>query len=100
MISVISWFSIKHISFYVYLILINILSGLLFYSFRKKQIDEYSIKYTFLLLMGAIGGTIGGFISVIATRHVTKFNYAVLGFPIMLIGQVVFSMYMMSIGIF
>lgn len=95
----ISLLSLKHILVLVYILGINAVSALLFYAFRKKHLKEYSLIHTLLLLTGALGGTIGGFISTIVIHRDNSFNYAVIGFPIMLISQITFIIYMMSIGI-
>ncbi len=96
----ITWLSIKHIPLFVYLVGINLLSAFAFYYFRKRHLKEYSLVHTFLLLLGALGGTIGGFVTTLRIHKENLFNYAVVGFPIMIISQVVFIIYMMSIKIF
>ena len=95
----IQWFSVKHIPLLVYMVGINVVSALLFYAFRKKHFGEYSKKHTFLFMIGAAGGTVGAIPIVIATHHQEKFNYVTIGFFTMIISQVVFVFYMMSVGI-
>lgn len=96
----IQWISAKHISVLVYLLCINVISALLFYSFRKKHLNEYSSIHTLLWFMGALGGTAGAYPVVIGVKRDHSFNYAVIGFPIMLVSQIVFVIYMLSVGFF
>lgn len=42
-----------------YLLGINAVSALLLYSWRKKKFKETDIKHTIILLLGALGGTVG-----------------------------------------
>ena len=95
----INWLSLQHIPLLMYVIAINTISALLTYFFRKKHLNEYRVEHTLLLLIGAFGGTIGGFISTIVVHRDRSFNYEVIGFPIMLISQIIFTMYMMSAGV-
>ena len=95
----INWFSSQHIPIWLYLVGINTISALLVYSLRKKHLNEYKIEHTLLLLVGALGGTIGGYISAILVHRGKSLNYAAIGFPIMLISQIIFIIYMMSVGI-
>jgi inner membrane protein len=97
--SSINWLSLQHIPLLMYVIVINVISALLTYSFRKKHLNEYRVEHTLLFLIGAFGGTIGGFISTIVVHRDRSFNYEVIGFPIMLISQIIFTMYMMSAGV-
>ncbi len=95
-------FSLEHISYLIYFLAINIISALLFFIFRNRRPSEYSLIHTLLLLVGALGGTIGAILVLIASRKTGKsktYNYAILGFPIMLIGQIVFGLYMLSVDI-
>ncbi len=50
--------------------------------------------------MGALGGTAGAYPVVIGVKRDHSFNYAVIGFPIMLVSQIVFVIYMLSVGVF
>ena len=95
----INWFSSQHIPILVYLVGINTISAFLVISLREKHLNEYKIEHTLLLLAGALGGTIGGYISVILVHRDKSLNYATIGFPIMLISQIIFMIYMMSVGI-
>ena len=96
----INWQFFKHVPLLVYLVGINLLSACAFYYFRKRHLNEYSLVHTFLLSLGALGVTIGGFVTTIRIHRDNSFNYAVIGFPVMIISQVVFIIYMMSIRVF
>lgn len=95
----IEWFSYKHIILTAYVVIINIISVFLFRRYRKRHLNEYNPVHTMLWIIGALGGTVGAYPVVIAAHRDKSFNYAVFGFPIMLISQVMFIAYMMSTGI-
>lgn len=94
------WFTTKHIPLLVYILGINSISALLFYTFRKRRFGEYHIAHTLLFMMGALGGTIGAIPVVISTHREGTYSYVSFGFFVMLISQIVFAMYMMMVGIF
>lgn len=96
----IQWFSIKHIPLFVYLIGINAVSALVLYSLRKRRFKETDIKHTLVLLLGALGGTLGAIPMVFIINGEGKYAYVTMGFFVMLISQIVFIMYMLSVGIF
>ncbi len=96
----INWLSLTHVPIAVYMLGINIICAFAVYLLRKRHLTDYSGKHTLLLLLGALGGTIGGFISAIAFHKTKSLHYTVIGFPIMMIGQIVLVMYMMAVGIF
>lgn len=90
----------KHLIVFMYLAVINIISALLFWHYKKRHLNEYSLVHTLLWFIGALGGTIGAYPVVIATHRDRSYNYAVFGFPLMLASQILFIGYMMSAGIF
>ena len=98
--SKVQWLSAKHISLLIYLIGINAVSALFLYTIRKKRFKETDIKHTIVLLLGALGGTIGAIPMVFYIQREGKYNYVTLGFFVMLISQIVFIMYMLAVGIF
>ena len=49
-----------------------------------------------IIILGALGGTVGAIPMAFFIRRQEKYNYVVMGFSIMLISQIVFIMYMMS----
>lgn len=100
MVNSISWASMQHVTILIYFVVINLVSALLTYLFGKKHLNEFSLKHTLVLLTGALGGTIGGYIATITVYRDQSFNYEVVGFPIMLISQIIFVMYMMSVVLF
>lgn len=94
------WLSEKHLPLIVYLLGINAISALILYTWRKKKYKETDIKHTFILLLGALGGTIGSILMTFYINRTGKYYYIVLGFFVMLISQITFVMYMMSVGLF
>ncbi len=94
------WLSVKHIPLLVYLLGINAVSALFIYSIRKKKFKETDIKHTLILLLGALGGTIGAIPMVFGINREGKYNYVAFGFFLMLISQIVFIIYMMAAGVF
>ncbi len=99
-INTIDWLSPTHFVLYIYLLVINAISAAVFFAVRNRRFKNISLKHTALILLGAIGGTIGAIPVVVATRHEEKYSYAVIGFYTMMISQVFFIMYMMMVGIF
>lgn len=95
----IEWFTAKHIRLFAYLIGVNVVSALLFFLLRNKELDEHSFVHTLLFIVGAAGGTIGAYPVVIATHENNKYHYAVIGFPIMLAAQIIFILYMFYFGV-
>lgn len=96
----IQWLSTKHIPILLYLIGINAINALFLYTIRKKRFKETDIRHTFIFLIGALGGTIGAIPTVFIINRKCKYFYVIVGFSIMLIGQIVFIMYMMAAGVF
>ncbi|MEE1411912.1 MAG: metal-dependent hydrolase [Bulleidia sp.] len=94
-------FSLKnHLFLIVYSIVINTISALTFYIVRNKRFREDSFAHTGLLALDMLGGTLGGMLMVLFTKHRIKYNYATVGFPVMLCSQIVFTLYMIMAGIF
>ena len=98
--SKITWLSADHMPLFAYLICINCVSALFLYIIRKKRFKEIDIKHTVILLLGALGGTIGAIPMVFFINRQGKYFYVVTGFFVMLISQIVFVYYMMSAGVF
>ena len=96
----IDWINAKHISLFAYLIIINALSALVLFLLRKKKFKETDVKHTVILLLGALGGTVGAIPMVFLINRAGKYYYIVLGFFVMLISQIVFIMYMLAAGVF
>ena len=98
--SEIVWFSLKHIPLLVYVVGINAISALVLYSLRKKKFGEKDIKHTLVLMLGALGGTVGAIPMAFYIRQLGKYSYVVIGFFVMIMSQIAFIMYMMSAGVF
>ena len=94
------WLSIEHILLLIYFVAINAVSAFAFYSVRHRRFDEYSVAHTLLWLLGAVGGTLGAIPVVVAVRREGTYLYAIVGFSVMLIAQIIFVMYMLMAGVF
>lgn len=93
------WLNIRHIIPLIYLVVVNIISFIAFNKVKKRHLNEYNPLHTLLWLIGAAGGTIGAYPAVILAHRDNSFNYAVFGFPMMLVGQMIAIFYCMSAGI-
>ena len=96
--SEITWVTERHIEILLYLVGINIISGLICYLVRNRLPDDVSLIHTLIFLVGALGGTIGAIIVVVTTHHETKYFYASGGFMMMLVGQIMVLYYLLSVG--
>lgn len=96
----VEWLSIEHILLLIYFVAINAVSAFAFYSVRHRRFDEYSVAHTLLWLLGAVGGTLGAIPVVVAVRREGTYLYAIVGFSVMLIAQIIFVMYMLMAGVF
>ena len=92
--------STKHIPLLVYLLGINAISALVLYLWRKKRFKEIDVKHTLVFILSAIGGTVGAIPMVFWINRQGKYFYILGGFSVMLISQIIFIMYMMSVGEF
>jgi uncharacterized membrane protein YsdA (DUF1294 family) len=61
--------------------------------FKAKQ-NLWRTKEKTLFIIAAIGGSIGSIIGMYTFRHKTKHNSFVVGFPIILIAQIVLVSYL------
>lgn len=95
----INWFDSKHLVIYLYLILINVISAFLFWHNRKRHLNEYNLIHSLLWFVGALGGTIGAYPVVIATHRDPSYNYAVFGFPLMFVSQIILIGYLLHANI-
>lgn len=73
----------------IYLLIINVVTFLLygFDKWRAKR-DKWRVPEKTLLLMAAIGGSIGAFAGMQVFRHKTKHLKFVIGVPVIFILQV------------
>lgn len=74
----------------IYLLIINVITFLLYGldKWRAKK-DKWRVPEKTLLLMAAIGGSIGAFAGMKVFRHKTKHAKFVIGVPVIFILQVV-----------
>ena len=71
-----------------YLAIINIITFLLFMSDKKRAIRrQWRVPEILLLSLSAIGGSLGGYLSMQIFRHKTKTAIFKVGMPILIILQ-------------
>ena len=76
--------------FIIYLIIINLIAFLVMYlDKRKARYGKWRIPEQSLLILALIGGSIGAIIGMYTFRHKTKKLRFSVGFPIILILQIV-----------
>ena len=76
--------------FIIYLIIINLIAFLAMYlDKRKARYGKWRIPEQSLLILALIGGSIGAIIGMYTFRHKTKKLRFSVGFPIILILQIV-----------
>ena len=76
--------------FIIYLILINIIAFLTtFLDKRKAKYGKWRIPEQTLLILALIGGSIGSIIGMYTFRHKTKKLRFSIGFPVILILQII-----------
>ncbi len=74
----------------IYLLIINVITFLMYGLDKwKAKKDKWRVPEKTLLLMAAIGGTIGAFAGMQVFRHKTKHMKFVIGVPVIFILQVV-----------
>lgn len=74
----------------IYFIIINILAFLaMFIDKRKAQKGKWRIPENTLLLLALIGGSIGAMVGMYTFRHKTKKLRFTIGFPVILILQII-----------
>ena len=79
----------------IYLIAINLLLFLTMYKDKKRaETNQWRIKESTLLILALIGGSIGGILGIYVFRHKTKKAYFTIGFPIILILQIILVLYL------
>lgn len=62
----------------------------------KAKKEKERIKITTLLILSAVGGSIGGVLAMLIFRHKTKKPYFSLGMPIIIITQIAVIIYLMN----
>lgn len=77
------------IYFIIYLIIVNIVAFLaMFIDKRKAKYGKWRIKEHTLFILALIGGSIGAIIGMYTFRHKTKKARFFIGFPVILIVEV------------
>ena len=72
-----------------YLLLINALGfGLMLLDKRKAKKNRWRIRESTLMLVAALGGSVGSLLGMYAVRHKTKHLKFTLGIPAILIAQI------------
>ena len=78
--------------FIIYLIVINLISFLSMYiDKRKAEYGKWRIKEYTLFLLALLGGSIGSIAGMYTFRHKTKKMKFVIGFPAILILEIVLA---------
>lgn len=78
--------------FIIYLIIINLIAFLSMYiDKRKAKYGKWRIKEYTLFILALIGGSIGSIIGMYTFRHKTKKAGFFIGFPLILILQIVLA---------
>jgi uncharacterized membrane protein YsdA (DUF1294 family) len=84
--------------FQIYLLLINALAFLLMLIDKyKAKKNLWRIRESTLLLIAAIGGSIGALAGMYTFRHKTKHLKFTLGIPVILVLQIVAAYYVLTI---
>lgn len=85
-------FTVKNIV--IYLISINIVTFLaMFIDKKRAEKGEWRIKESTLLGLAMLGGSIGGITGMYVFRHKTKKIRFSVGFPVILITEIVLAIY-------
>ena len=85
-------FTVKNIV--IYLISINIVTFLaMFIDKKRAEKGEWRIKASTLLGLAMLGGSIGGITGMYVFRHKTKKLRFSVGFPVILITEIVLAIY-------
>lgn len=85
-------FTLKNIL--IYIVIINVLSFLaMFIDKRRSKRGEWRIKEKTLFTLVLLGGGIGGIAGMYTFRHKTKKMYFTIGFPVILIAEIVLIIY-------
>lgn len=78
----------------IYLVAINLISFVtMFIDKRKAQNGSWRIKEMTLFSLVLLGGGIGGIAGMYTFRHKTKKWYFKIGFPVILISEIILAIY-------
>ena len=80
--------------FIIYLLIINIVGfGIMFWDKKKAKYGRWRIPEKTLLSIALLGGSIGTMIGMYTFRHKTQKIKFILGFPTILISEIVIILY-------
>lgn len=78
----------------IYFVAINLITFItMFIDKRKAQNGSWRIKEMTLFTLVLLGGGIGGIAGMYTFRHKTKKLYFTIGFPVILISEVILAIY-------
>lgn len=79
---------------FIYLVIINVIAFLAMYiDKRKAEKGKWRVEESTLFSLAIIGGSIGAIIGMYKFRHKTQKLRFTIGFPVILITQMVLSVY-------
>lgn len=82
-----------------YLLLINALGfGLMLLDKWKAKKNRWRIRESTLMLVAALGGSVGSLLGMYAVRHKTKHLKFTLGIPLILVAQGVLAVLLLAYG--
>ena len=82
-----------------YLLLINALGfGLMLLDKWKAKKNRWRIRESTLMLVAALGGSVGSLLGMYAVRHKTKHLKFPLGIPLILVAQCVLAVLLLAYG--
>ncbi len=77
-------------NFIIYLIIINLITFLaMFIDKKKAEQSKWRISEKALFILAIFGGSVGGIAGMYIFRHKTKKKYFVIGFPAILIIEII-----------
>lgn len=83
----------------IYIIVINVIAFLaMFIDKKKAQKGKWRISEKALFILVLLGGGIGGIAGMYTFRHKTKKMYFVIGFPIILILEIIGLIYFLFLN--
>lgn len=82
-----------------YLLLINALGfGLMLLDKWKAKKNRWRIRESTLMLVAALGGSVGSLLGMYAVRHKTKHPKFTLGIPLILVAQCLLAVLLLAYG--
>ena len=81
----------------VYLIIINVVTFFVYgIDKRKARLNRWRIPESTLLLLAALGGSVGALLGMKVFRHKTKHKKFTIGVPLILVIQVAIAFYFLT----